>query len=126
MSRVRFECFICCDGTEPEFEAFGRSLLLKFSSRYGGATVYPIRGGWSMNGNAQKDLYSDVSIEPGIKVALSVSEELSDIAYEDLKHVISSAVQEHGLTTRFVHVDRFACQPLHFEVGTLEYCSESA
>ena len=54
---------------------------------------------------------------------LSVPEGDAQLGYQRLQEAIADVSAEHNLPARFIHVDRFYAEALHFDLTTLEYCS---
>lgn len=121
--RTRFEAIICCDADESRLINAGKAIIEPLSKLFGGASAQSISGGWAIDGNKHEGPYRGISLEPGIKVVLSVPDEDASFGYQSLQRIIADVIIKHDLPARFIHVDRLYAEALHFDLTTLEYCS---
>ncbi|MFT6984321.1 MAG: hypothetical protein ACJAT7_000107 [Psychromonas sp.] len=116
MERITFTAYLACtDNTYVQTADLIGHIL---SQHFGGATISKQRGYWSDDGQEYLHLYvGDINIETVAAIHLQVLPEFEESAVTLLRQASKMAVNELGLTTKNLHIERHRSQAMHTDIS---------
>ena len=114
MKRIRYTVFI----SAPSFpyEQVLKYLTPLLGQHFAGACCRSIDGIWSAEGHLFQAQYSQVTLESGMQILISVLPEQATISYQQIQSMLQSLKKDMALDIDWVHVESEEVEAKHFQL----------